>query len=248
MRQRVSGKAQQTAKSATHTHIPSTSHLEEKKSKKKIWQNYAWATFQPLCISGKRGPIYLSAYFKQTIFSCAIWNEKTDLAEKKWFLHFSSFWCSIWFASQIPQPSLPTSSPSPPPFILPSVVPLSLLTLPSLPPLPKMVCTPGLFSNYAPTFSEKVITIRDPFSFFCEKHKIIFVIVVPERRSRTKIMERCWSRVAPLLWMGGQVASINGITRGGVAFCTLRAQDLLETALQINIRQACVCSSRQRTE
>lgn len=122
------------------------------------------------------------------------------------------------------------TNPSPhlslPPSLLPSVLPsLSSPSLPSaIPLLPKMVCTPGLFSNYAPTFSEKVIIIRDPFGFFCEKHKIIFVIVVPERRSRGKIMARCWSQVAPLLWMGGQVAGINGITGGGVVFCTLRAQ------------------------
>lgn len=119
------------------------------------------------------------------------------------------------------------TNPSPlPPFLSSLCSPLSLLTQPSLclPLLPKMVCTPGLFSNYAPTFSEKVIIIRDPFSFFCEKHKIIFVIVVPERWSRGKIMARRWSQVAPLLWMDRQVASINGITGGGVAFCTLRAQ------------------------
>lgn len=119
------------------------------------------------------------------------------------------------------------TNPSPlPPFPSSLCSPLSLLTQPSLclPLLPKMVCTPGLFSNYAPTFSEKVIIIRDPFSFFCEKHKIIFVIVVPERWSRGKIMARCWSQVAPLLWMDRQVASINGVTGGGVAFCTLRAQ------------------------
>lgn len=84
----------------------------------------------------------------------------------------------------------PPFSPPPPPFPLLSLS-LSLLTQPSLPLLLKMVHTPGLFSNYAPTFSEKVIIIRDPFSFFCEKHKIIFVIVVPERRSGTKIMARC---------------------------------------------------------
>lgn len=122
-----------------------------------------------------------------------------------------------------PSPLPPSLPPS---FLPPLCSPFSLLAQPSLclPLLPKMVCTPGLFSNYAPTFSEKVIIIRDPFSFFCEKHKIIFVIVFPERRSRGKIMARCWSQVAPLLWMGRQVASINSITGGGVAFCTLRAQ------------------------
>lgn len=125
------------------------------------------------------------------------------------------------FDARIDSPHKSLTPPSPPPLCCPS---LSLLTQPSLPLLLKMVHTPGLFSNYAPTFSEKVIIIRDPFSFFCEKHKIIFVIVVPERRSGTKIMARCWSQVAPLLWMGGQVASINGVTLGGVAFCTLRAQ------------------------
>lgn len=131
------------------------------------------------------------------------------------------------FDARIDSPHKSLTSPSLHPSFLPSLCPtLSLLTQLSLclPLLPKMVCTPGLFSNYVSTFSEKVIIIRDPFSFFCEKHKIIFVIVVPERRSRGKIMARCWSQVAPLLWMGGQVASINGIAGGGVAFCTFWAQ------------------------
>lgn len=189
--------------------------------KKKKWQTYTWATLQPLCISGVKEPIYLSAYFKQTIFFFR-WNMewKNRPGRKEMVLTF--FIILMPELIRLTNPSTP-----PPPFHPPSSSPLlslALLTQPSLPLLPKMVRTPGLFSNYAPTFSEKVIIIRDPFSFFCEKHKIIFVIVVPERRSRTKIMARCWSQVAPLLWMGRQVASINGITRGGVAFCTLRAQ------------------------
>lgn len=44
----------------------------------------------------------------------------------------------------------------------------------SQPLLQKMACTLGLFSNYSSTFSEKVIIIRDPFSFSVKKHEIFF--------------------------------------------------------------------------
>lgn len=62
---------------------------------------------------------------------------------------------------------------------LPLKVPLSLTQLclalslspPSQPLLQKMACTLGLFSNYGSTFSEKVIIIRDPFSFSVKSTK-----------------------------------------------------------------------------
>lgn len=62
---------------------------------------------------------------------------------------------------------------------LPLKVPLSLTQLclalslspPSQPLLQKMACTLGLLSNYGSTFSEKVIIIRDPFSFSVKSAK-----------------------------------------------------------------------------
>lgn len=109
---------------------------------------------------------YLALPFlnKQHFFSRGIWNKETDLAEKKGFLHFSSFWCRNWSASQIPHPSAPSS-----PLLSLFFLTHSPLCLPLL---PKMARTLGLFSNYGPTFSEKVIIIRDPFSFSVESTKL----------------------------------------------------------------------------